>query len=268
MNPRAKKILELKPFLDEMADRFNRKAFIVDDPISIPHRFSKRQDIEIAGLFAATLAWGQRRTIIRSCETLMALMDQAPHDFVLNHHDRDLVRVESFVHRTFNGTDLLYFLAFLRSHYRRRDTMEDLFVVPSSEPTVEKGLIGFHEQFFGLPDFPERTRKHVATPARHSACKRLNMFLRWMVRRDDRGVDFGLWRRISPSQLVCPCDLHVERVARRLKLIRRRPLDWQTALELTESLRLLDPVDPVRYDFALFGMGITNGLPPRASTGR
>lgn len=258
----------LKAFLDEMADRFNRPEFIVHDPISIPHRFTKRQDIEIAGLFAATLAWGQRVTIIRSSERLMTLMGESPHEFILNHRPSDLKKLESFVHRTFNSTDLLYFISFLQSHYRDHASLEELFQVAPDEPTVENGLIRFHNRFFSLPDFPARTRKHVATPARKSACKRLNMFLRWMVRSDNRGVDFGLWKKIKPAQLVCPCDIHVERVSRRLKLIRRKALDWQTALELTDNLRRLDPVDPVRYDFALFGLGVMDAEPPRAAGGR
>lgn len=259
---------DLKALLDAMADRFNQPAFIVNDPISIPHRFTRRQDIEVAGLFAATLAWGQRVTIIRSCERLLRLMDNAPYDFVMNHKASDLKRLDTFVHRTFNGTDLLYFIAFLQSHYRRHSSLEVLFEVPPEDLTVERGLIRFHREFFSLPDYPERTRKHVATPERKSACKRLNMYLRWMVRSDNRGVDFGLWQRISPAQLVCPCDLHVERVARRLKLVRRKGLDWLTALELTENLRRLDPTDPVRYDFALFGMGITNAELQRDAGGR
>ncbi len=249
---------ELQTYLDAMADRFNRPDFILNDPISIPHRFSKPQDIEIAGLFASVLAWGQRTTIIKSCDTLMTLMGNAPHDFVLHHRPRDLRPLEGFKHRTFNGTDLLYFIAFLRSHYRKHGSLEVLFRVDASDETIEKGLINFHRQFFQLPDHPDRTRKHIATPERKSACKRLNMYLRWMVRDDGRGVDFGLWKTISPSKLVCPCDLHVDRVARALKLIRRKQLDWATALELTANLRALDPVDPVRYDFALFGLGITN----------
>lgn len=263
---RAAAVMEWKPLLDEIADRFNQPDFIPNDPISIPHRFNDAVDIEIAGFFAAILAWGQRVTIIRSCDRLMQLMGSSPHDFIVNHKPRDLKKLESFVHRTFNGTDLLYFVAFLQAHYRKHRSLEHLFVVEPEERTVEHGLVRFHREFFSLPDYPARTRKHVATPERKSACKRLNMFLRWMVRSDDRGVDFGLWKRISPAQLVCPCDLHVERVARKLKLIQRKGMDWQTALELTENLRLLDPDDPVRYDFALFGIGISGS--PRAATGR
>ncbi len=259
---------ELKALLDEMADRFNRKDFIADDPVSIPHQFSRRQDIEIAGLFAAVIAWGQRTTIIRNARHLMTLMDNAPYDFVVHHRPADLRRMESFVHRTFNVTDLLYFIEFLREHYRSHESLEELFEVSPEDVTMEKGLINFHRAFFSLPDFPGRTRKHIATPERKSACKRINMYLRWMVRRDDRGVDFGIWRKLSPRQLVCPCDLHVERVARKLKLIRRKSMDWQTALELTASLRQLDPNDPVRYDFALFGMGITGGWRQPSAGGR
>lgn len=260
MVPSFKNQAALKSFLDEKVDRYNRPDFIPNDPVSIPHRFSKRQDIEIAGLFAAVLAWGQRVTIIKSCDRLLKVMDDSPHDFILNHRTRDLRRLEDFKHRTFNGTDLLYFVAFLNSYFQRHESLEDLFVVKRSAPSVEQGLVNFHDSFFSLPDSPARTRKHIATPIRHSACKRINMYLRWMVRRDTHGVDFGLWRKISPSQLICPCDLHVDRVARKLKLIRRKPLDWRTALELTDHLRLMDAEDPVKYDFALFGLGIEGGL--------
>jgi len=252
---KLKGIRNVKPFLDEMVERYNDKRFIADDPISIPHRFSSLQDKEISGLFAATLAWGQRRTIIRNCSVLMDMMDNAPYEFVRNHQEHDLIKLQNFVHRTFNGTDLLYFISFLRHHYQQHKSLENLFSIPASALTVEPGLVNFHERFFSLPDFPPRTRKHVATPARGSACKRINMYLRWMVRDDGRGVDFGVWKTIAPRQLVCPCDLHVERVARRLGLIRRKAVDWQWALELTAKLRAFDPADPVKYDFALFGMG-------------
>jgi uncharacterized protein (TIGR02757 family) len=252
MNP------SLKSFLDEKADVYNRPEFIAHDPIVIPHAYTRLQDIEIAGLFAATLAWGQRATIIKKCRELMRMMDHAPYDFVVNHSVHDLKPLEKFVHRTFNGTDTLYFLAFLQATYQAHNSLEDLFAGPvkPKDTTIEAGLVGFHRAFFSLDFAPARTRKHVATPDRKSACKRLNMFLRWMVRNDDRGVDFGLWKKISPVQLVCPCDLHVDRVARKLGLITRKPTDWLTALELTQSLRQLDPRDPVRYDFALFGLGI------------
>ncbi len=238
--------------------RYNRPDFIGPDPVSIPHLFSKKQDIEIMGFWAATLAWGQRKTILNKCHELIALMDGAPYDFILNHQENDLKRFLNFKHRTFNATDTLYFLHFFQNYYRQHDSLETAFLVPdlALQPTVEKSLMAFHDRFCSLEDFPTRTRKHIATPARKSTCKRLNMFLRWMVRRDDRGVDFGLWRQLSPAQLVMPCDVHVDRVARHLGLIQRRQTDWQTALQLTEALRQFDPTDPVKYDFALFGLGV------------
>jgi uncharacterized protein (TIGR02757 family) len=254
-----KKIEDLKTFLDEKVERFNGPGFIALDPVSIPHRFTKKQDIEIAGLFAAVLAWGQRGTILRKCAELIAWMDHDPHNFILHHRLQDLKPFEDFRHRTFNGTDALYFITALRSLYNQYASLEDAFIVPASDLTVENGLVQFHHRFFNLEDHPHRTKKHLPTPERKSTCKRINMFLRWMVRQDKNGVDFGLWNRISPAQLVCPCDLHVDRVARRLKLIRRKQTDWYTALELTENLRKLDPLDPVKYDFALFGLGIVEG---------
>jgi uncharacterized protein (TIGR02757 family) len=243
---------EIKKLLDQKVDQFNQPGFIHNDPIQIPHRFQKKQDIEISGLFAATLAWGQRKTIIANCDRLMEWMDNSPHDFVVNHNEDDLERFSEFRHRTFNFTDLRYFMRFLKWYYKQYDSLEEAFM----SETIEAGIVNFHDLFFSLPGFPERTIKHISTPARKSACKRLNMYLRWMVRSDDRGVDFGIWKKIKPSQLVCPCDVHVDRVARKLKLIRRKQLDWQTALELTGNLRQLDPADPVKYDFALFGLGV------------
>jgi uncharacterized protein (TIGR02757 family) len=246
----------LKDFLDEKVFTFNRPSFIENDPVSIPHRYSKKEDIEISGLFAAVLAWGQRKTIIRKCEELMERMDHAPHDFILNHSERELKKFLDFKHRTFNSTDTLYFIESLRSLYKQDDSLEHAFFTSVTDRNVEKGLIQFHDLFFQLPDHPHRTKKHLPTPARKSTCKRINMYLRWMVRKDNNGVDFGLWTKISPAQLICPCDVHVDRVARKLKLIKRKQTDWQTALELTENLRRLDPNDPVKYDFALFGLGI------------
>lgn len=252
-------LAELKQFLDMKADQFNRPAFIENDPVSIPHAFSKKQDIEIAGLFAAVLAWGQRKTIVRKCRELLERMDHDPHSFILHHEARDLKAFADFKHRTFNGTDTLYFIEFLKHYYQHHSSLEDAFTVPPGDATVEQGLIGFHHTFFGLEDHPHRTRKHLPTPERKSTCKRINMYLRWMVRADNRGVDFGIWKKISAAQLVCPCDLHVDRVARKLRMIRRKQTDWQTALELTANLRKLDPLDPVKYDFALFGLGIEEG---------
>lgn len=243
---------ELKAFLDEKSDYYNRPSFIENDPVSVPHQFTLKQDIEIAGFFAAVLAWGQRITIIKKCNELMDRMDREPYAFVAGHRTSDLKRLIGFKHRTFNDTDLLYFVSFMRWYFKRHESLEAIFTGDS----VEEGLIRFHELFFSLPNHPERTRKHISTPVNKSTCKRLNMFLRWMVRSDDRGVDFGLWRSVSPSRLICPCDVHVDRVARRLGLIERKQTDWETAVELTMKLRKFDPFDPVRYDFALFGLGV------------
>lgn len=249
---------DIKPLLEEYAEKFNRSAFIEDDPICIPHAYTDPRDIEIAGFFAATLAWGQRKTIINKCRELMHLMDNAPHDFIKNHRENDLIPFEAFKHRTFNGTDALYFIHFLQHLYQLYPTMEHAFTAEMSpeDATVEKGLNGFRKLYISLPHFPSRSGKHIASPDRKSACKRLNMFLRWMVRRDQNGVDFGIWKSIRPSQLVCPFDVHVERVARTLGLVTRPQSDWLSAVELTDTLRKFDSTDPVKYDFALFGMGL------------
>ncbi len=252
---------ELKAFLDEQVAFYNRPAFIEHDPIQIPHRFSDLADIEIMGFWTAVLAWGQRPTILKKASLLIELMDGAPADFVKNHQDSDLDRFLAFKHRTFNATDTLYFLHFFQHYYRVHDTLEDAFLpAPGQANPVEAGLIAFHDRFCADPFFPERTRKHIATPARGSTCKRLLMFLRWMVRHDDAGVDFGLWKRIRPDQLIMPVDVHVDRVARLLGLLTRPKTDWRTALELTDRLRAFYPSDPVRYDFALFGLGVSKAL--------
>ncbi len=247
----------LKEFLDEKVDQYNRPEFIQDDPILIPHSYQKQQDIEIAGFWAAILAWGQRKVIINKCKELFSRMDFAPHDFILNHQPVDLKPLLHFKHRTFNATDTRYFIRFLKHYYQQYNTLEEAFLIGMSphDHSTEKGLINFHQLFFSLKDHTERTRKHVATPERNAACKRLNMFLRWMVRRDNKGVDFGLWQQIQPCQLVCPCDVHVGRVARGLGLLQRPLTDWKAALELTQNLKTLCPTDPVKYDFALFGLG-------------
>ncbi|MFY0607146.1 MAG: TIGR02757 family protein [Cyclobacteriaceae bacterium] len=249
---------DLKAYLDEKVDQYNRPNFIDHDPISIPHRFSKLQDIEIAGFLAAVLAWGQRVTIINKCTEFFEYMDNDPYSFILNHSDSDLVPFLQFKHRTFNATDALYFIAFFKHHYSNHTSLQSAFTKDAKENAedVETHLNGFFNYFFSLEDHPIRTYKHIARPVRKSACKRLNMFLRWMVRNDDSRVDFGLWKDISPSQLVCPCDIHVDRVGRSLGLIKRKKTDWQTAIELTNRLKKFDPKDPVKYDFALFGLGV------------
>lgn len=247
----------LKSFLDSKVTQYNQPGFIANDPISIPHLFTKKQDIEIMGFWAATLAWGQRVTIINKCKELISLMDGAPYDFIINHQEPDLKKLLHFKHRTFKDIDTLYFIAFFRRHYERFESLEDAFFQGADViPVVENALNHFRTYFFSLDDFPHRTRKHVSSPSQKSTCKRLNMFLRWMVRKDDNGVDFGIWNKIKPGDLIMPCDLHVDRVARQFKLIIRKQTDWQTAVELTERLREFDPLDPVKYDFALFGLGI------------
>lgn len=255
---KTRKSAFLKSFLDDKVRVYNKPSFIKDDPVCIPHLFTKRQDIEIAGFFAAVFAWGNRTTIINKSKELMQLMDHAPHDFCLHHTDHDLQKLLSFKHRTFNPTDLLYFISFFRHHYMQHESLEDAFLrIPVGEGfSMEGSLIHFHEYFFSLEHVPARTRKHIATPYKGSTCKRINMFLRWMVRRDQHGVDFGIWRKISPSLLICPIDLHVARVAKRFQLLQRNQVDWQAAVELTEHLRTFDADDPVKYDFALFGLGV------------
>lgn len=246
----------IKSFLDEKVNQYNHISFIENDPISIPHLFSDNQDREIMGFFASLLAWGQRRTIIAKCGELVQRFGGEPYRFIMEHGDDDLKGLLGFAHRTFNDTDLLYFVNFLHRHYSRYTTLEDAFLDRGVFYSVEDSLIRFEQVFFDFPDAPHRTRKHVATPLRNSACKRINMFLRWMVRNDDRGVDFGIWKRIPQSALICPIDLHVDRASRRLGLITRKQTDWKTALELTGNLRLLDSSDPVKYDFALFGLSL------------
>ncbi|MFI5452842.1 TIGR02757 family protein [Pedobacter sp. UC225_61] len=276
---------ELKDFLDFKVDQYNRPNFITNDPISIPHQYSKKQDIEIAAFFAAILAWGQRKTIINKCNELFLRMDNQPYQFMLNHSDTDLKRLLGFKHRTFNDTDLLYFVSFFKYHYSQSNSLETAFlpqqtINPNYLPeisntdvelyssscmlteftidgfTAEKALNHFRAYFFSLPDFPLRTIKHISSPLQKSTCKRLNMFLRWMVRKDKCGVDFGIWNTIPTSELICPCDVHVDRVARRLGLINRKQTDWQTAVELTAKLKEFNVNDPVKYDFALFGLGV------------
>lgn len=246
---------ELKKLLDAKVKEYNRPEFIPHDPISIPHLFDRKQDIEIAGLFAALFAWGNRTIIIKKSKELMQLMDMQPNDFILQHEDSDLKRLLNFKHRTFNTTDLLFFVDFLKRHYLRYQSLEDAFL-DKKDKSVEAGLNHFYEYFIASEHFPARTAKHVASPSKKSHCKRLNMYLRWMVRADDKGVDFGIWNRIKMSDLIIPIDLHVARVANQLGLMANEPLNWKTAVGLTDRLRQFSPDDPVQYDFALFGMGV------------
>jgi uncharacterized protein (TIGR02757 family) len=252
--------MTLKSFLDKKVNEYNRPGFIKDDPICVPHLFSKKQDIEIAGFFAAMFSWGNRTTIINKSKELMTLMDNNPYQFIMQHKETDLKAFLHFKHRTFNTTDLLYFIQFFRHHYSINNSLESAFFnnkIIKQLNHVESALMFFHNYFFSLPHAPARTRKHISTPAKKSACKRLNMYLRWMVRKDKQGVDFGIWKKIKPSELICPLDVHVARVARHFKLLERKATDWQAAEELTANLRILDADDPVKYDFALFGLGVT-----------
>ncbi|MER3472293.1 MAG: TIGR02757 family protein [Chitinophagaceae bacterium] len=253
-----KEKLQLKAFLDKKVNEYNQPSFIPHDPISVPHLFTKKQDIEIAGFFASIFAWGNRTIIINKSKELMQLMDNDPHNFIVHHSEKELQTLVQFKHRTFNTTDLLYFILFLQQHYQQYNTLETAFTkwMKKGDETIEHALIGFHDYFFSLEDAPVRTKKHIATPNRNSTCKRLNMFLRWMVRKNNNGVDFGIWKKIKPSQLVCPIDLHVARVATSLGLIDDKQLNWQTALHLTNQLKAFDANDPCKYDFALFGVGV------------
>lgn len=253
---------KLADFLNQKVATYNTVEFIQHDPICIPHLFTKKEDIEIAGFFAAVFAWGNRTTIINKSKELMQLMDNAPYLFITQHSDEDLKKLLHFKHRTFNTTDLLYFISFLKYHYANHASLETAFTqwMHQNDATVENALTGFHRYFFSFPHAPARTRKHIATPEKGSHCKRLNMYLRWMVRHDGKGVDFGIWHHIKPAQLVCPVDVHVARVARHLNLLTQKQLNWQAALELTNNLKKFDAADPVKYDFALFSLGVTEKL--------
>ena len=249
---------ELHSFLEEKADKYNRPQFIESDPISIPHQFKKKEDIEISALLAATIAWGQRVTIVRNANELIRRMDNAPHDFILNHSKKDLNQFKNFKHRTFNGTDCVFFLQSLQNIYNKYKSLEFVFnpsPVLGEGQGVRSAITNFRKTFFSIPH-PARTEKHVSNPEANSSAKRLNMFLRWMVRKDKRGVDFGIWKTISQKDLMCPLDVHSGNVARKLGLLTRKQNDWQSVEELTSRLREFDKNDPVKYDFALFSLGV------------
>ncbi len=249
--------------LDHYHDRFNRPAFVADDPIGLVHAFTDPRDREIIAFWVAMLAWGRRATIIDKGQQLIEGMGGEPYNFIMNCGDcsESITRaLGHWKHRTFTPTDTAYFLRWLHWFYQRHDSLEEAFTqhLTPKDITIEPALRGFHDLFFSLPEAPHRTRKHVATPARKSRCKRLCMFLRWMVRSDDRGVDLGQWTGIRPDQLCIPVDVHVERTARALGLLTRKQCDWQAVLELTAKLKEYDDKDPTRYDFALFGIGVEN----------
>lgn len=254
----------IKQLLDQKVKQYNHIDFIEKDPISIPHLFTKQQDIELAAFFAAIFAWGNRITIIQKSKELLERMDNAPFEFCTQHQVKDLKKLVDFAHRTFNDIDLLYCMAFFKQHYAKQKSLETAFFIDQQSgkkiKTVEAGLINFKNYFFSLEGAPYRTKKHIASPENRSTCKRLNMFLRWMVRKDQHGVDFGLWKAISPSDLIIPMDVHVARVSRTFGLISRPQIDWLTAIELTNYCRTLDARDPVKYDFALFSLGVTEKI--------
>jgi len=250
---------ELKEFLDEKVELYNRPAFIESDPISIPHQYTIKQDIEIAGFLAAAIAWGNRKMVLRNANWMMELLDHSPYEFIMNSSNDEMGMINSFIHRTFNSTDLIYFLKALQNIYRHKGGLETIFNTYQSSDSIQPAIHEFHKIFFELPH-EQRTERHVSDPFKGSAAKKLNMFLRWMVRNDGRGVDFGIWKGIDPSRLYIPLDLHSGNTARKLELLARKMNDWKAVEELTAVLREFDPADPVKYDFALFGLGVFEGF--------
>lgn len=246
---------ELKEFLDVKVEEYNQVQFLDSDPIQIPHTFSVKEDIEISGFLTATIAWGNRKSIINNAKRMMELLDHSPYDFIMNHTPNDLERFDGFVHRTFNSRDLTYFIQSLRHIYQNHGGMEAVFAANVDANSVQNAISGFKKVFFELPH-EQRTTKHISDPMKGSAAKRINMFLRWMVRDASTGVDFGLWTQIHPKQLSCPLDVHSGNVARKLGLLQRKQNDAKALMELDTALRKLDPDDPVKYDFALFGLGV------------
>lgn len=253
---------KLKAYLDQKVLLYNTNFFIEEDPISIPHLFTKKQDIEISGFFAAIFAWGQRSTIIKKATLLMKLMDCAPYEFITGFQDSDLKKMKGYVHRTFNEDDLIFLLHFLKSHYKTDDSLESAFFRPDlkKENNIYQALVDFRKYVFDHQYSLERTRKHIASPQTGSTCKRLNMYLRWMLREDNNGVDFGIWNAVSKSDLIIPLDVHVHRVSLELGLINRKQSDWKAVMELMDVLRIWNPEDPVAYDYALFSLGVDKAL--------
>lgn len=247
----------IKDFLEEAYLKYNNKAFIENDPICIPHLFSKKEDIEIAGFIAATLAWGNRKSIINNATKLMQWMDYQPHAFILNHTKKELKPFSTFVHRTFNGTDCLFFLSSLQNIYKHHNGLEAAFNANGDD--VKENIVQFRKLFLQTNHLT-RSEKHISNPEQKSSAKRLCMFLRWMVRDDEFGVDFGIWKSIKPSLLCLPLDVHTGNVSRTLLLLNRKQNDWQAVQEITEVLRQFDPNDPVKYDFSLFGIGVNKDL--------
>lgn len=251
--------LPLKEFLEEKVILYNNSDFIESDPIQIPHLFTLKEDIEIAGFLVATIAWGNRKSIIKNSHQLMERMGNSPFDFVMNYTDNDSELLSGFVHRTFNSDDLSYFIKSLQNIYTNHGGLENIFNSNKGADSLQEAIHKFKHVFFELPHLA-RTQKHVSDPMKNSAAKRINMYLRWMVRNDNAGVDFGIWKNISPALLSCPLDVHSGNVARKLGLLKRKQNDAKALNELDASLRLLDAQDPVKYDFALFGLGVFEGF--------
>ena len=246
---------EIISFLNYKSNQYNNIKFIETDPIQIPHLFNKKEDVEISGFLTSTISWGNRKSIIKSAEKLIELLDHSPYDFILNHKKRDLDTLKPFVHRTFNGIDLIQFLKSLKHIYRNYNGLEEIFRKNIKDDSLQYAIHKMKKIFFEIPH-TNRTKKHISDPMRGSAAKRINMFLRWMVRDDTRGVDFGIWKSISPKYLSCPLDVHTGNVARKLGLIQRKQNDHKAVMELDKKLREFDLSDPVKYDFALFGLGV------------
>ena len=250
---------ELKDFLDSKVEQYNNPKFIETDPIQIPHQFTLKEDIEIAGFLTATISWGNRKSIIKNSKHMMELLELSPYDFVMNHEASDLEKLKSFVHRTFNGEDFIQFIKSLNHIYKNHNGLESIFNQYAEKQSLQTSIAHFKFIFFEIEHL-SRTQKHISNPLKNSAAKRINMFLRWMVRQDHAGVDFGIWKSLSPSQLSCPLDVHSGNVARKLGLLHRKQNDAKALLELDKSLRDLDSDDPVKYDYALFGLGIFEGF--------
>ena len=252
---------ELKSFLDEKVVLYNNPNFIESDPVQIPHLFSLKEDIEIAGFLSSTIAWGNRKMIIKNAHKMMDLMGNTPYDFVMSHNEDQLERLESFVHRTFNGQDFISFIKGLQHIYKNHNGIEGVFSknVNSNNLNLQNSIHEFKKVFFEI-EHQNRTQKHISDPMNGSAAKRINMMLRWFCRQDHKGVDLGIWKTISPSKLSCPLDVHSGNVARKLGLLTRKQNDGKALAELDTALRILDPNDPVKYDFALFGLGVFEGF--------
>jgi len=249
-------IKELKKFLDEKVYQYNNPAFIEHDPIQIPHMYGRKEDIEIAGFLTSIISWGNRTSIIKNARRMLAFMGDSPYDFILNHNEQQLKKIDGFVHRTFNTDDLLTFISGLQHLYKDKSGIEGIFTAYQTKDSLQPAIHEFKKEFFSIPHM-QRSPKHLSDPLAGSAAKRINMYLRWMIRKDDAGVDFGIWNNISPSILSCPLDVHSGNIARRVGLLKRKQNDAKAVKELDEVLRQMDPLDPVKYDFALFGLGVT-----------